>query len=118
VSAQEALDAVAEELYGLSPAEFTGARNDYAKQLRDQGDRELSDKVKTLKKPSAAAWVVNLLVRHHHDEMTQVLDLGEALRQAQADLDGQAMRELARQRRTLISAMATKGRALARDLGQ
>jgi cell division protein FtsL len=111
-------EAIAAELYGLVPAEFTGVRNDYAKQLRDDGDRELSDRVKALRKPAAAAWVVNLLVRHDAEEMASVLELGESLRQAQADLDGDALRELAKQRRRLIAAVAGKGRTLARDQGQ
>lgn len=110
--------ALAEELYGLTPGEFTAARNDYAKQLKDEGDRELSERVKALQKPAMAAWVVNMLVRHDSEEMTQVLALGESLRQAQSDLDGDALRELAKQRRRLISAVAGKGRTLARELGQ
>ncbi len=118
MSTTEAFAAIAAELYGLVPGEFTGARNDYAKQLRDEGDRELSERVKSLRKPAAAAWVVNLLVRHQADEITQLLDLGQALRQAQDDLDGDALRELNRQRRRLIAAVAGQGKALARDLGQ
>ena len=107
---------VVEELYGLTPAEFTGARNQAATALKGS-DRALSDRVKSLRKPATAAWVVNMLVRHNAEEMSQVLDLGESLRQAQADLDGDALRELARQRRRLIGAVAGKGTALARDLG-
>jgi len=107
---------VVEELYGLTPAEFTEARNQAATTLRGS-DRALSDRVKSLRKPATAAWVVNMLVRHNAEEMSQVLDLGESLRQAQADLDGDALRELARQRRRLIGAVAGKGTALARDLG-
>lgn len=118
MSKADPFEAIAAELYGLAPAEFTGARNDYAKQLRDEGDRELSDRVKALRKPSAAAWVVNLLVRHDADEMASVLELGESLRKAQADLDGDALRELARQRRRLIAAVAGKGRTMARERGQ
>jgi len=107
---------VVEELYGLTPAEFTEARNQAATALKGS-DRALSDRVKSLRKPATAAWVVNMLVRHNAEEMSQVLDLGESLRQAQADLDGDALRELARQRRRLIGAVAGKGTALARDLG-
>jgi hypothetical protein len=59
-----------------------------------------------------------MLVRRNADEMRSVLDLGESLRQAQADLDGDALRELAKQRRRLIAAVAGKGRTLARELGQ
>jgi hypothetical protein len=118
VSTTDPFAAIAAELYGLVPAEFTGARNDYAKQLRDEGDRELSDRVKSLRKPAAAAGVVNLLVRHQGEQVGQLLELGQALRQAQDDFDGDALRELNKQRRRLIAAVAGQGRGLARDLGQ
>ncbi len=114
----ETFAALADELYGLAPAAFTDARNAYVKELKAAGDRETSERVKALKKPAAAAWVVNMLVRHQAEEMTQVLDLGASLRAAQADLDGDALRELAKQRRRLVAAVAGKGRTLARDLGQ
>ena len=114
---EETFAALADELYGLAPADFTDARNGYVKELKSSGDKELSERVKALRKPAAAAWVVNMLVRHQAQEMTQVLDLGASLRAAQADLDGEALRELAKQRRRLVSAVAGKGRALARDLG-
>lgn len=109
---------VAADLYGLGPGEFTAARNEAAGRLKESGERGLADRVKALRKPTAAAWVVNLLVRHRAEEMAQVLDLGASLRQAQADLDGDALRELARQRRRLIAAVAGDGRQLARDRGQ
>ena len=115
---EETFTAVAAELYGLAPGEFTDARNAYAKELRAGGDRSTSDRVKALRKPATAAWVVNMLVRHQTEEMSQVLDLGASLRAAQADLDGEALRELAKQRRRLVAAVATKGKNLARDLGQ
>jgi septal ring factor EnvC (AmiA/AmiB activator) len=115
---EETFVALADELYGLAPAAFTDARNEYVKELKTAGDRETSERVKALKKPAAAAWVVNMLVRHQAEEMTQVLDLGASLRAAQADLDGDALRELAKQRRRLVAAVAGKGRTLARDLGQ
>lgn len=108
---------IAEELYGLTPSEFTAARNEAAKQARDVGDKQLSERVKALRKPSTAAWVVNLLVREEAGEVAQMLDVGEALQRAQADLDGDALRDLNRQRRKLISVMAQKGRSLARDRG-
>ena len=111
------LETIAEELYALTPADFTAARNEAAKQAKDDGDKALSEQVKALKKPSAAAWVVNLLVREDPDEVTQMLDVGEALQRAQADLDGDALRELNKQRRKLIAVMAQKGRSLARDHG-
>jgi hypothetical protein len=108
---------IAEELYGLEPGEFTGTRNQWAKQTKTEGDAALAKRVTELRKPSTAAWVVNLLMRHQGDQMTQLLDLGASLRQAQADLDGDALRELARQRRQLTTAVTRQGRDLAGELG-
>ena len=44
--------------------------------------------------------------------------LGASLRKAQADLDGDALRELTRQRRQLTTAITHQGRVLAGELGQ
>ncbi len=108
------IDALANELYGLPPGEFTRARNDAAK----QADKLERDRIMALKKPSAAAWVVNLLVRHRPDQVEQLLELGEQLREAQGDLDRDALVELSRQRRQLVGALAKGGAALADVAGQ
>ena len=59
--AADPLLAAADRLYGLTLAEFTPARDALVKEHR--GDKELAARLKALKKPSLAAWVVNLLVR-------------------------------------------------------
>ena len=116
--ADDPLIAVAEELYALPPGDFTGTRNAWAKQTKADGDADLAKRVSELRRPSLAAWVVNMLMRHQGEEMAQVLDLGASLRQAQADLDGDALRDLTRQRRQLTTVVTGQGRDLARDLGQ
>jgi len=116
--ATDPLLGIAEELYGLAPGEFTGTRNEWARRTRAEGDRELAKRVGELRRPSVAAWVVNMLMRHRSDEMGQVLDLGASLRKAQADLDGEALRDLTRQRRQLTTAVTHQGRLLAGELGQ
>jgi hypothetical protein len=103
------LEEVAQELYGLPLSEFTAARNQRAK-----GD--LAKQIKQLRKPATPAWVVNMLMRHRAEEMTQVLSMGESLRRAQADLDADALRELTKQRRQLTGAVSREGRALAAEL--
>jgi hypothetical protein len=116
--ATDPLLGIAEELYALPPAEFTGTRNQWAKQTKADGDAELANRVTELRKPSVAAWVVNMMMRHQGEQMTQVLELGASLRQAQEELDGEALRELTRQRRQLTTAVTGQGRELARELGQ
>jgi hypothetical protein len=116
--ATDPLLSIAEELYSLPPGEFTGTRNQWVKQTRSEGDKDLATRVGELRKPSMAAWVVNMMMRHQGDEMAQVLDLGASLRQAQSDLDGDALRELTRQRRQLTTVVTRQGRTLAGELGQ
>lgn len=116
--ATDPLLSIAEELYGLLPGEFTGTRNQWAKQAKADGDPDLSKRVTELRKPSVAAWVVNMMMRHQGEQMGQVLDLGASLRQAQTDLDGDALRELTRQRRQLTTAVTHEARTLAGQLGQ
>lgn len=116
--ADDPLLSIAEELYALEPGAFTSTRNEWAKATRGEGDRELATRVTALRKPSMPAWVVNMLMRHQGEQMTRVLDLGASLRQAQADLDADALRELTRQRRQLTAAVTTQGRSLAGELGQ
>jgi hypothetical protein len=115
---EDPLLAAAERLYALTPGEFTAARTGLAKEAKGDGDKELAARIGRLRKPSLAAWVVNQLVRQRADDMRQLLDVGEALRSAQADLDAAALRELGRQRRRLTAAVARQGRSLAADQGQ
>ncbi|GAB6984754.1 hypothetical protein [Nocardioides pyridinolyticus] len=105
---------IADELYGLSLAEFTPARDAKAKELKGT---DLAKPVKALKKPSLAAWVVNLLVRRDTEQVEQVLAVGEALRAAQESMSGEELRALTRQRRQLTAAVTTQARRTAREEG-
>ena len=108
--------AIADQLYALPLAEFTPARDARSKELKAD-DKELSAQVRSLRKPSIAAWVVNVLVRHETEQVDQVLAVGAALREAQSSLDGEELRALTRQRRQLTAAVTTRARGLAAELG-
>lgn len=112
----EELLEIADQLYGLSLPEFTPSRDARARELK-AADAELAKRVKSLRKPSLAAWVVNLLVRHEAEQVDQVLQVGAALREAQASLDGDELRTLTRQRRQLTAAVTTRARGVAAGLG-
>jgi hypothetical protein len=75
-------DAV-DELYGLPLDEFTPRRDELSKELRSAGNREAAAWVKSLRKPTAAAWLVNQLARTQRSDARGVLDSGDALRSAQ-----------------------------------
>jgi hypothetical protein len=112
--AEQEILAIADELYALALPDFTPARDAKAKEHKGT---PLAAEVKALKKPSLAAWVVNLLVRQDADQVTQVLTVGASLREAAANLDGAELRALTKQRRQLTAAVTTGARALATSSG-
>lgn len=112
------LDAVADELYGLTPGEFIAARQARAAEARQSGDRGLASAIGKLRRPTTGAWLVNRLGRDRHDELVRLLDLGEATRQAHSTLEASDLRRLSRQRRQMISALSQEARGLADGAGQ
>src|SRR5215213_6914085 len=108
------LRSIARELYGRPLSEFIAARKDAAD---GAGDKELAKQVKALRKPSAAAWAVNALAREQADLIEEVVELGEQLRDAQADADGSRTRLLDRARRDLPRQALDAAAALAQASG-
>jgi hypothetical protein len=76
------LRAATAELYGLPRDEFTGARNELAKRLRSDGRRADGEKVKQLRKPTVAAWIVNRVSRQTRGDMKKLLSAGQRMRKA------------------------------------
>jgi len=108
------LATIAGELYALDLDAFTASRNARAKELRGD-DRELADAVAALPKPSAAAWLVNQLVRSRAEPVAAALALGDEFRRAQAAFDRDALRELGRDRREALVGVADAARELAAE---
>jgi len=93
------IDEVADLLYGLPPEEFTAARDQAAKDTTDADTRKA---VKALRKPTAAAHAVNVLVRDRTDDIDALLALGENMRAAMGG-DPTDVRRLTAERRILIA---------------
>jgi len=108
------LTEIADRLYAGPADGFTDARNAEAKGIEDKA---LAAQVKKLKKPSVAAWSINLLVRRESAQIDSVLELAGSLRAAAEALDGDELRALTRQRRQLTTALASTARSLAREAG-
>jgi hypothetical protein len=113
----DALDEIAEELYAVPPEEFVEARTAARDRAKAAGDKELAKAVAALPKPTTAAWVANLLVRRRPDEIAQLSELGEMLRQAQVNLSGDQLRQLGQQRNQVVAALARQARGLAHAEG-
>src|SRR5687768_17030960 len=110
-------DGAPDQLYGLPPEEFKPARTTYEQQDPAHGDRALAAEIKGLGEPSTAAWVANVLVRHHREEIENLVELGGLLREAQENLEGDQLRALDVQRRQLVNVLTRQARALANQLG-
>lgn len=111
------LDAVAGELYGLAPDEFTAARDERVKKARAEGDAALAREIARLRKPTQSAWLINLLWRDQREVLEQFFEVAEALRHAQEEAAGAELRELTTQRRQLENAMIRQAKALAEKAG-
>ncbi|MFE5655819.1 hypothetical protein ACFQ9H_06525 [Streptomyces sp. NPDC056517] len=111
------VEEVAEELYGLRPAEFVAARDTYVARARAAKDARAAKAVAGLRRPSLAAWAANRLARQRQQEAQQFLALGETLREAHRTLDAEQLRAASGQRQQLIAALARTAAALAGEAG-
>lgn len=97
-------DTTVEQLYAGPPDEFIAQRDAAAKQARAAGDKELADRIKQLRRPSAAAALINQFRRDpDRSGIDELLDLGGRLRGAQSTLDVKSMKSLSAERNSLIT---------------
>ncbi len=107
------LSEVADELYAGSPDDFMKLRTAQAAAAKADGDKELARQIAQLRKPTRSAWLVNLLARKAPDAVSELLDIGTALRDAQQNLDGAELRRLSTARHRAVDALSRR----AADLG-
>src|SRR5262249_27956751 len=60
-------------LFKVPLTEFTVARNALAARLKKAGNRDESDRVKALSKPTLSAWAVNQLYWTHGDAFKELI---------------------------------------------
>lgn len=105
--------AAVEELYAADPQSFTERRTELAAAARDAGDRAAAKSIAALRRPTRAAWVVNLLARTDPSGPAKLAELGAALRAAQEAGHGPRLRELSAARGALVDALTNQGLSLA-----
>ena len=111
------LNEAADELYTVSPDDFVTRRTALVGEVRAAGDRALAKEIGQLRKPTRSAWLVNLLARAEGTKITELLELGTALQRAQQRMEGDDLRRLSKQRRTLIDTLARIAAELGRAEG-
>jgi hypothetical protein len=106
------LGAIATDLYRLPREEFTSARDELAKRLRGQNKRAQADEVKGLRKPTAAAWLVNQLSHQATGDVRKLLSAGERMRKARTATE---LRRAAAAEREAIAKLLQRAQGIAGD---
>ncbi|XXT19194.1 hypothetical protein WME94_54105 [Sorangium sp. So ce429] len=110
------VDDEVDDLYKKPLGDFTRARDELAKRLRQAGDKAASDRMKALRRPTASAWTLNQLARRYPQRMEALLDAGERLREAQrgalAPGGAQELREASQKHRAIVNELLRAAPAL------
>lgn len=104
---------VVRRLYATPPDRFVAARDAAVAQAREAGDPRTAREIGRLRRPTVAAWLVNLLAIRQPELVAELAQLAESLRVAQRDLRGGKLRELSAQRRAVVGALVAEVRRLA-----
>jgi hypothetical protein len=112
-----------DELYRDHPEGFTAGRNELAKDLRASGDRDEAERVKRLRRPSAAAWLVNRVAIDSPETMDAFGEASEELEKAQSRaVEGKQgaateLRAAAARERDAVAAVLEEAERSARGVG-
>src|SRR6266542_6194002 len=116
------VEAGVERLYGLAPEEFVAARDELARQLRKDGDATAAKRVAGLRRPTVAAWAVNQAARRRPELVTDLIEAGERLRQAQrralSGLRSGALRTTNAERRVAIERLLAEAADVLEESGR
>ena len=91
-----------DELFRVKPEEFAATRTRLAGAAKQRGDAATAKRISASRKPTTAAWIVNLLALRNTDARQALTDLGERLRAAHATMDGDRIRALSAEQRKLV----------------
>lgn len=111
----------ADDLFALPPEGFVAARDELAKRLRTQGDREEAARVRQLRRPTVPAWAVDQLAREHGADLDGLLEAGAQLRDAQQEAlagRGAGLRAASARRRELIDGLTEQAATILADSGR
>ncbi|WP_433389885.1 hypothetical protein [Micromonospora sp. KLBMP9576] len=100
-------------LYTTAPDRFVAIRDEAVAEARRTGDPKTAREIARLRRPTVAAWLVNLLAIRRPELVADLTQLAEALRTAQRELRGPRLRELSAQRRAVLGALVAEVRELA-----
>jgi hypothetical protein len=104
---------LADRLYAVPPRRFVAERDAAIERARSGGDTAVAAALSKLRRPTVAAWLVNLLALRRPELLAELVELAAALREAQRRLQGGQLRELAVRRREAVAGLLATARSLA-----
>jgi hypothetical protein len=112
-----------DELFDLPLDEFTAARNELAKRLKRDGDADAAEQVRSLPKPSVAAWAVNQVARQDPEAVRSLLNVAARLRSAQerslkGERSADELRAAQAEERGIIRGLARSAEGVLQDAGR
>ncbi|WP_420178234.1 hypothetical protein [Paenarthrobacter sp. TA1.8] len=107
----------AQELYAVTPRDFTAERTALVRKAKDAGQKDLAKEIGNLPKPAAGAWAINMLAVHKPEVIDGVVRFGVSLRTAQEEGDAEVFRELGQQRQGQLTSAVHAAKDLASELG-
>ena len=107
------------EVFAKPPAEFTGARNALAKELRKEGDDEGAKRVLALRRPTAALWAANQVARRNEDDVAALIETTDKMRKMQARGTGAGddLRAAMGEQRAALARLEAAAEAALREAG-
>lgn len=114
----EPLDDDLRKLYGEPRSTFLERRKELAGAARRDGDRDRATMIAALRKPSVAAYAVNLLAQTDDPALERLLELGAQVRQAFAAGEDGRMRELLQERNGAVAETSKRAREVAKENGE
>jgi hypothetical protein len=118
---EETPQAEIDGLYALPLDQFTPARDELARRLRSEGERDAAAEVKRLRKPNLIAWALNH-VRHRDPELIdRLIEAGDGLQEAQQQLvaggERGALRDAAAEERRRVDEVVARAEQELRAAG-
>jgi hypothetical protein len=118
----EGIERRLDDLYREPPGEFVSRRDELARELRAEGDRDAAAAVKKLRRPSAAAWVINRISAEQPERTRDFVRASEELADVQRRVleggaSGEELRAAAAREREGVEAMIADAQRVAADQG-
>jgi hypothetical protein len=112
------LEAALRAVYGAVPEEFMAVRRSLVADAKADGDKEGAAAIGRLRKPSTAAWAVNLLARQEPGLVEELVELGVRMRTAQSRLDTATLTSLRPERDRVVAGVVAAAARVVADTGR